>query len=232
MLPGRFVHEYGPLTVESFRSSVERGIRDYRLQRQREYRLKVAGLVGASYLGSFLALMMVSILKDALTRRMPKHRSSIWVLFQLLRAVLMCGPAIVGSLYVPELRPFVTVAVTVTSRVGACGAAGWATWGAFRYVRAHSTSFGTIKASDSAGYQSERIRTQTAIQGEIIDLFGSISGVFVATAMLLGPTYLLGVLSVAVVGTYVFFQRQAKDALAGCWYILGIILLSEPRRAL
>ena len=38
--------------------------------------------------------------------------------------------------------------------------------------------------------------------------------------MLLGTSYFLGVLSVAVVGTYVFFQRQAKDALAGCWYIL------------
>lgn len=87
-------------------------------------------------------------------------------------------------------------------------------------MRSHTTSFGNFKALELKGYQSELIRTQTAIQGEIIDLFGSISGTLVATSMLLGPSYLLGVLSVAVVGTYVFFQRQARDALAGCWYIL------------
>jgi len=209
-----------PLTIESFRSSVERGIRDYRRQRQQDYRIKVLGLVCASYLGSFFVLMLLPIVKNLLNRGLPKHKSSIWILLLLLRGVLTCGPVVVGSLYVPELRPFVTVAVTVASRFGICGVTGWTTWGMFRFVRAHTTSFGAFKALELKGYKSERIRTETAIQGEIIDLVGSISGAFVATSMLLGPSYLLGVLSVAVVGTYVFFQRQAKDALAGCWYIL------------
>lgn len=94
-----------PLTVESFRTSVERGIRDYRRPRQMEYRLRVVGVVGISYLGIFLLLLLVPLFKNMLTRRCPRHRSSIWVAFLVMRAVLTCGPLVMGSLYVPELRP-------------------------------------------------------------------------------------------------------------------------------
>jgi small-conductance mechanosensitive channel len=205
-------------TKTYFAKRIENSLRNYRSQRQESYRKRLALLVTGSELFALVAVICLNQLATRFGRNSQNRmKRNIWVFLLIGRITLFCVPITVGALYLPELRPFVTVVCTLLSKAGIAFGAGAVPWWSLTKVKKLMLKFPTL---DISYLEVRRTQTRTNVFGELIDTAKVVTGVFITLVVLLGPSYFVGVFSVTTVAAWIVFQRPLKNALAGIGYFI------------